>query len=604
LPRSPLDVLQSIFGYPAFRHPQAEVISHVVAGGDALVIMPTGSGKSLCYQIPALVREGVGVVISPLIALMHDQVQTLLQLGIRAATLHSGIDREDVRRIEAKLVGGDLDLLYVAPERLTRPWFLNLLQRARVAVFAIDEAHCVSEWGFDFRPDYLGLAILRERFPGVPRVALTATADEPTRQDILQRLRLETARTFASGFDRPNIRYHVVAKANARGQLLDFLRSKHAGQSGIVYCRTRERTERTAAWLAEQGVGAMPYHAGLETLLRREIQDRFSREDGRVVVATVAFGMGIDKPDVRFVVHFDAPKSVEAYSQETGRAGRDELPADAWLLYGLSDVVATRRLLAGSSAEERRKRVERHKLDALIGYCETTGCRRAVILNYFGESFAGPCGNCDNCLDPPAVWDATTASQKALSCVLRTGSRFGSSHLTNVLLGKLDERVRSLGHDRVSTFGIGRELSAGDWRSVFRQLVATGLLDLDLQGYGSLRVTPLGREVLRGTRQVRLRRDSVGVKAPSSVGSPARERKPRMASGEASGGVWNALRALRLDLARTQDVPAYVIFHDSTLLEMLARRPATLAEMAAVPGVGRKKLERYGTAFLDVLNRG
>ncbi len=592
----PLHILRTVFGYPSFRGQQEAVIRHVAAGGDALVLMPTGGGKSLCYQIPALVRPGVGVVVSPLIALMKDQVDALVQLGVRAAFLNSTLGAAEARRVEGQVARGGIDLVYVAPERLLTDRFLALLERAPLALFAIDEAHCVSQWGHDFRPDYLGLAVLHERFPGVPRVALTATADAPTRADIVERLRLQEARRFVSGFDRPNIRYRVVPKERPREQLLRFLEAEHRGDAGIVYCMSRRKVEETAEWLRARGWDAVPYHAGLDGAVRRAHQERFLLEEGVVVVATVAFGMGIDKPNVRFVAHLDLPKSMEAYYQETGRAGRDGLPADAWLAYGMADVVGLRRLLDASEADEAHKRVERQKLEAMLAYCETAECRRQVLLRYFGEELPGRCGNCDTCLDPVETWDGTEAARKALSCVYRTGQRFGVAHLVDVLLGNATERVVRWRHDRVSTFGIGRDLDARAWRSVFRQLAAAGLVAVDHERHGALRLTPRSRPVLRGEEQVRLRRDPAPARkaralrvAPADLADPAEL------------DLFERLRARRLELARAQGVPPYVIFHDATLREMVRMRPADLASLGRVPGVGQVKLDRYGEAFLEVL---
>ncbi|MDW7709755.1 MAG: DNA helicase RecQ [Deferrisomatales bacterium] len=593
----PLHVLRTVFGFPAFRGQQEAVIRHVAAGGDALVLMPTGGGKSLCYQIPALVRPGVGVVVSPLIALMKDQVDALAQLGVRAAALNSSLPPEEARRVEAAILGGGLDLVYVAPERLLTDRFLALLDRAGLALFAIDEAHCVSQWGHDFRPEYLGLGVLAERYAGVPRLALTATADAPTRADISSRLGLEGAATFRTGFDRPNIRYRVVPKERPREQLLAFLRAEHPADAGIVYCLSRRRVEDTAAWLRGRDFDAVPYHAGLDADVRRAHQERFVLEEGVVVVATVAFGMGIDKPNVRFVAHLDLPKSVEAYYQETGRAGRDGLPSDAWLCYGMADVVLLGQMLAASEAEEGHKRLERRKLDALLGYCETARCRRQVLLGYFGEERSEPCGNCDTCLEPVETWDGTLAAQKALSCVYRTGQRFGVAHLVDVLLGRETERVRRWGHGRVSTFGIGAELEPAAWRSVFRQLVAGGLAAVDHDGHGALRLTGKSRGVLRGEERVLLRRDRSGRRSLRG----ARPRGARVGGSEAGERLFARLRALRLELARAQGVPPYVIFHDTVLREMAERVPETLAELAGIPGVGERKLARYGRAFLEAL---
>ena len=602
----PHHILRSVFGYPAFRGHQEEIVRHVVAGGDALVLMPTGGGKSLCFQIPALVRPGVGVVVSPLIALMKDQVDALRQLGVRAEVLNSTLAAPEARRVEGRFAAGELDLLYVAPERLLTERFLALAARAPLALFAIDEAHCVSQWGHDFRPEYLGLSSLAERFPGVPRVALTATADGPTRAEIVERLRLGDARRFVAGFDRPNIRYRVVPKENARQQLLAFLRSDHPGDAGIVYCLSRRRTEETAEWLRERGVEALPYHAGLGAGLRQAHQERFLLDEGVVVVATVAFGMGIDKPNVRFVAHLDLPKSLEAYYQETGRAGRDGLPADAWLAYGMADVALLGQMLAASEADEAHKRLERRKLDAMLGYCEASECRRRVLLGYFGEEMPEPCGNCDTCLEPVETWDATVAAQKALSCVFRTGQRFGVVHLVDVLLGRHTERVGRWGHDRVSTYGIGAELDDRGWRSVFRQLAAKGLATVDHEAHGALRLTERSGAVLRGEEPVRLRRDPVW--ASRSKGRDRRSRASKgpvrsldPAQGGAAAELWERLRALRLELARAQGVPPYVIFHDATLRAMAARRPATLEELATIPGVGERKLSHYGATFLEAL---
>ena len=595
---TPHEVLERVFGYDAFRDEQESIIDHVAGGGDALVVMPTGGGKSLCYQVPALLRDGVAVVVSPLIALMQDQVDALLQAGVRAAYLNSTLTFDEVRAIEAGARAGAIDLLYVAPERLVGERTLALLDTIRVALFAIDEAHCVSQWGHDFRPEYLQLSVLHERHPDVPRVALTATADAPTRREIAERLGLGDARVFVSGFDRPNIRYAIVPKRNARDQLLRFLEAGHRGHAGIVYCLSRRKVEETARWLRERGYDALPYHAGMGADERKLHQDAFVREDAVVIVATIAFGMGIDKPDVRFVAHLDLPKSIESYYQETGRAGRDGAPSDAWMAYGLSDVVALRQMVEGSGAEEQRKRIEVRKLDALLGLCELTTCRRLALLAYFGEERADPCGNCDNCIAPPETWDATEAARKALSCVYRTGQRFGAGYVIDVLRGSDSERIRSFGHRRLSTFGIGEDIDATTWRSVFRQLVARGLMRVDIEGFGALKLTEASRSVLRGACEVRLRRDAPTPRKRRRE-SPA--QAARTALGPEHQALFDALRARRRELAREQGVPPYVIFHDVTLEAMTERQPLTLEEFAALPGVGEKKLERYAATFMEVL---
>jgi len=595
-----LGLLHSVFGYDRFRGRQQAIIDCVVEGGDALVLMPTGGGKSLCYQIPAMLRPGTGIVVSPLIALMQDQVGALLQAGVRAAYLNSMQGPQEAYQVEQAFMNGELDLLYVAPERLMTPRFLELLGRARPSLFAIDEAHCVSQWGHDFRREYLQLSVLHERFPEVPRIALTATADEATRREIAQRLSLEQASVFVDGFDRPNIRYRVTEKHNAREQLLSFLEAEHRGDAGIVYCLSRKKVDETAAWLKEKGWDALPYHAGLASDMRQKHQERFLKEEGIVVVATIAFGMGIDKPNVRFVAHLDLPKSLESYYQETGRAGRDGLPANAWMAYGLGDMVTLRQMVESSESEEARKRVERHKLDAMLGFCEVTTCRRQALLRYFDDDLPAPCGNCDTCLEPVATWDGTEAAQKALSVVYRTGQRFGVNYLIDVLLGKEDERIRSFGHDRLPTFGIGRELEAGPWRSVFRQLVAGNLLTVDLEGHGGLRLTEAARPVLRGEQRIELRQDRKREK--KSRDKTRTPRAPHIVDA-ADEPLWEALRSCRTAIARAQGVPPYFIFNDATLLEMLQQRPQTSSEMRLVSGVGERKLELYGGAFLDVIRQ-
>ncbi|WP_040856592.1 DNA helicase RecQ [Thiorhodovibrio frisius] len=594
---TPLQILNRVFGFPAFRGRQQAVIERLMVGGDALVLMPTGGGKSLCYQIPALLRPGTGIVVSPLIALMQDQVDALRQLGVRAAFLNSSLARDQVERTEHALLAGQLDLLYVAPERLLSGRFLALLERTPIALFAIDEAHCVSQWGHDFRPEYVQLDLLHRRWPQVPRVALTATADAPTRSEILTRLQLPLDAQFVSSFDRPNIRYRIVEKRSPRQQLLQFLKREHPGDAGIVYCRSRRSVDETAEFLREQGFQSVPYHAGMTAEQRRANQARFLREDGLITVATIAFGMGIDKPDVRFVAHLDLPKSLEAYYQETGRAGRDGLPADAWMTYGLGDLVMLRRFIDESGAEEQFKRLEHQKLDNMLGLCETTECRRQVLLNYFGEPLPEPCGNCDTCLEPVPTWDGTVAAQKALSCIFRTGERFGASYLTDVLLGKTNERMRRFGHDKVSTHGIGLELNADQWRSVYRQLVAAGLVAVDVEGHGGLRLTENSRPLLRGERSIRLRQDpdnkaqKRAARAPVSVAPSDPE----------AGALWDALRAHRRQVARELDVPAFVVFSDATLREMLAHRPRDREEFGRISGVGQVKLERFAEGFLEVL---
>ena len=595
-----LSILNTVFGYPSFRGSQAQVVEQVTGGGDALVLMPTGGGKSLCFQIPALLRPGCGVVVSPLIALMADQVAALTEAGVRAAVLNSSLDAATAHHVERAFVAGELDLLYVAPERLVTPRFQALLQRTSVALFAIDEAHCVSQWGHDFRPEYIELAVLHEQFPDVPRIALTATADHLTRREIVTRLKLEDARVFLESFDRPNIRYTVVEKESAREQLLRFLRRDHAGDSGIVYCLSRKKVDETAAWLTGQGIAALPYHAGLDAQTRASHQRRFVDGEGLVMTATIAFGMGIDKPDVRFVAHLDLPKSIEAYYQETGRAGRDGAAADAWMAYGLADVVQQRRMIDESEADEEFKRVSRTKLDALVGLAETAECRRVRLLAYFGEA-SSPCGNCDNCIAPPRVSDATEAAQKALSAVYRTGQRFGAGHLIDILRGQLTDRMRQLGHDRLKTFGVGADTSDRQWRALFRHLVASGHLRADAEAYGALRLTESSRAILKGEQAVSLR------EAVAEAGSRKRKGRPVASPGGApvvagsAAGVLDALRAWRRGIAQANGVPAYVIFHDSTLVEIAARTPADLDALSAISGIGAKKLERYGAELLVLL---
>jgi len=591
-----LHILQTVFGYEQFRGDQAEIIDQLVNGHDAMVLMPTGGGKSLCYQIPALVRDGVGIIVSPLIALMQDQVMALRQYGVKAAYLNSSLSGAEMNEIERQLLNGELDMLYIAPERLFNGRTMELFSRIKLALFAIDEAHCVSQWGHDFRPEYIQLSALHERFPDIPRIALTATADTPTRNEIIQRLALQDARLFNSGFDRPNIRYRITENSgNAREQLLRFIRNEHEGEVGIVYCLSRKRVEDTAAWLTSKGLTALPYHAGLSQTIRQTNQERFLREEDIIIVATIAFGMGIDKPNVRFVAHLNLPKSIEAYYQETGRAGRDGLPANAWMAYGLQDVITLKQMQENSDADEQHKRVERHKLDSMLGLSELTSCRRQALLQYFGDRMDQPCGNCDNCLTPPETWDATVAAQKALSCVHRTGQRFGVNYLTDVLRGSDHERIKQFGHDQISTYGIGKEHSTTEWRGLFRQLISRSLLSVDIEGHGSLRLTEAARPVLQGKEKLLLR------KLAKATGKAERKRNTSQFNKQADTNLWNALRDCRKKLADEQGVPAYVVFHDATLADMVERQPQSLEQLGRITGIGVRKLENYGDAFLDVL---
>ncbi|MEE4330969.1 MAG: DNA helicase RecQ, partial [Wenzhouxiangella sp.] len=589
----PEQILHQVFGYEAFRGRQRDIIEAVTAGRHALVLMPTGGGKSLCYQIPALLRPGTAIVVSPLIALMRDQVEALTHNGVAAAVLNSSLDAAQRRQTENDLVAGRLDLVYIAPERLLRESTLDLLGRTPLSLFAIDEAHCVSQWGHDFRPEYLKLDVLGQRFPDIPRIALTATADERTRAEIQRCLLPDDAETFIASFDRPNIRYRVGLKQNPRQQLLRFLRDEHPGHSGIVYCFSRKKCEQTAAWLHGQGISALPYHAGLDSATRQAHQDRFIREDGLIMCATIAFGMGIDKPDVRFVAHLDLPKSIEAYYQETGRAGRDGLPADAWMVYSLADIVQLRQLMAQSSAPDQQQRLEHERLESLLAYCEHAGCRRPALLAYFDEDHPGQCGHCDNCLNPPETWDATEAARMTLSCVYRTGQRFGAGHIIDVLLGKDSDRISQLGHDRLSTYGIGADVDKATWHSVIRQLLALGYLQPDPEGHGGLRLGSECRELLRGEMTLELRRDRK-PKARKAL------KHPRATVDTESPG-WKHLREWRLITAQSEGVPPYVIFHDATLAAILEARPESLADLAAINGVGEHKLKKYGEAVLEVV---
>ncbi|HEX2544731.1 MAG TPA: DNA helicase RecQ [Ramlibacter sp.] len=611
---TPESILHEVFGYSAFRGPQAEIVAHVVAGGDALVLMPTGGGKSLCYQIPALARQRAGrgatVVVSPLIALMHDQVGALEEVGVKATFLNSTLSGEEANAVERKLARGELTMLYAAPERVSTPRFLALLdalhEQGKLALFAIDEAHCVSQWGHDFRPEYRALAILHERYAGVPRIALTATADELTRADIVQHLQLERARTFISSFDRPNIRYTIAEKTDATKQLLRFIEGEHAGEAGIVYCQSRKRVEEVAELLCREGMDALPYHAGLDAQVRQRHQDRFLRDEGVVMTATIAFGMGIDKPDVRFVAHLDLPKNIEGYYQETGRAGRDGLASDAWMAYGLQDVVNQRRMIDESPAPEEFKQVLRGKLDALLALAEATDCRRQRLLAYFGEP-SQPCGNCDNCLSPPAVWDGTEAARMLLSTIYRVqqanGLHFGAGHLMDVVRGKDTEKVRQFGHQKLSTWAVGAAYSEQQLRGVLRQLIATGAVAVDASSFNTLHLTEGSRAVLKGEQQVLLR-ESVSQPA----GRPRRERGSKSAPSAAAAGLtgpaqqrFAALKAWRTEVAKAHNLPAYVIFHDATLAAIAALDPRSLRDLEGVSGIGARKLQTYGPGVIDVL---
>ncbi|MGE8166537.1 DNA helicase RecQ [Paraburkholderia sp. NPDC080076] len=609
----PLEILNEVFGYPAFRGQQGEIVEHVAGGGDCLVLMPTGGGKSLCYQIPSLVRReggfGTGIVVSPLIALMQDQVAALTEVGVRAAYLNSTLSSAEAMATERALRDGDIDLLYVAPERLMTPRFQELLERTRIGLFAIDEAHCVSQWGHDFRPEYIQLSVLHERFPNVPRIALTATADAITRDEIIHRLALDDARIFVSSFDRPNIRYRIVEKDNARTQLLDFIRAEHSKpdgttDAGVVYCLSRRKVEETAEWLKEKGMRALPYHAGMEFEIRQKHQEMFQREEGIVMCATIAFGMGIDKPDVRFVAHLDLPKSVEGYYQETGRAGRDGMPANAWMAYGLGDVVQQRKMIDESDADDAHKRVQTGKLDALLGLCEAATCRRVRLLAYFGES-SKPCGNCDNCIEPPDTWDATREAQMALSCVFRaqraSGFHFGAGHLIDILRGNSSEKILQRGHEKLTTFGIGSALGEPEWRAVFRQLVAFGYLTVDHEGFGSLVLTEASKPVLKGGQNVTMRRYVKPTRTRQSSGRTSERADPTIGMGPRERARWERLRAWRTETAKSDGVPAYVIFHDATLAEIARNGPDSIEDLRGIPGMGARKLDRFGDELLEVV---
>ncbi len=596
-PSRALNILNSVFGYPDFRGKQADIIAHLADGNDGLVLMPTGGGKSLCYQVPALMREGVAIVVSPLIALMQNQVAALNEAGVHAAVLNSSLPHEEAQHVEQKLLANEYDLLYVAPERLITRRFLDLINRIPLALFAIDEAHCVSQWGHDFRPEYSQLSVLHERFPNVPRIALTATADPATRQEIIERLVLREAKVFVSSFDRPNIRYHIVDKLNSKQQLLTFIQTEHSGDAGIVYCLARKKVDEIAAWLNAHGISALPYHAGMGPHQRASNQETFLREDNIVMVATIAFGMGIDKPDVRFVAHLDMPKSIEAYYQETGRAGRDGLKANAWMAYGLNDVIQQRRMIEESDALQQFKQVATRKLEAMLAYCETITCRRMHLLSYLGETVVSEsCGNCDVCLSSPQTWDATVEVQKALSCVYRTGQQFGAGYLIDVLRGNCTVRVKYWNHDQISTFGIGKDLPVKTWRAIFRQMIARGLLTTDSEGHGALWLTEISRPVLKGQQKIFLRQPSMSKEIYRDMASAVKS-----SFSPAEQQLWEQLRAWRAKTAIEHGVPAYVIFHDATLKELVHTCPRTMEELSRITGIGTHKLDKYGEHLIDIL---
>ncbi|MHB1457411.1 MAG: DNA helicase RecQ [Armatimonadota bacterium] len=598
---TPREILKSVFGYSQFREHQEDIINHVINGGDAFVLMPTSAGKSLCYQIPSIARRGTGVVISPLIALMQDQVSMLKESGVRVEFMNSSLSAEDNAFVRKQMLSGQLDMLYIAPERLMMESTLTMLDKADIALFAIDEAHCVSQWGHNFRADYLQLSVLHERYPQVPRIALTATADLLTRQEIIKNLKLENAAIFCMGFDRPNIKYRIVLKDKPKNQLIGFLNDEHEGHSGIIYCLSRRKTESIAEWLCNKGWNALPYHAGLDSEIRQQNQDRFLREDGIIIVATIAFGMGIDKPDIRFVAHLDLPKSIEAYYQETGRAGRDGRPADAWMAYGMADAAIHRHLIDSSDADEQHKKLEHQRLNSLLGLCETTECRRRVMLNYFGDDYTKKCTKCDTCIKPVSTWDATNASKKAIYVARQTGESFGVGYLTDIMLGKTSERMSRNGHDAISAFGKGKELSESEWASVFRQLVAGGYLVVDMESSGVIRITESGRDILNGKTTIEMRKDP--VKERNHLHRKPSYDKDDLLRDAISERIFEALRILRLKIARENNVPPYVIFHDSTLVAMAQVRPKSLTELKSIPGIGSRKLESFGEMFIKEIKK-